>query len=112
MFASPCGRYLIGRGADRKSDPDHAIGKLAVWDVANQQLIDQLELRDVYLSKYYYNPEGSKLYFTSARSGSPEQRRHLKTDVLLVLDMDALPRLKLLGEVMGGAAGSLAFHWV
>jgi len=110
MFASPCGRYLIGRGADRKSDPEHAIGKLAVWDVAKQQLIDQLDLRDVYLSKYYYNPEGSKLYFTTASSGSPEQRRHLKTDVLLVLDMDALPRLKLLSEVKVGATGSLAFH--
>lgn len=110
LFASPSDRYLIGRGADRKSDTEHVIGKLAVWDVVEKRVVDQLDLRDVYLSKYYFNPEGTKLYFTTGSSGSPEQQKNLKTDVLLVLDMTDLPRLKLLGEVKVGAAGSLAFH--
>jgi len=110
LFASPLGRYLIGRGADRKSDPEHVIGKLAVWDVVDKRVVDELALPDVYLSKYYYNVEGSKLYFTTGSSGSPEQQKNLKTDVLLVLDMTALPRLKLLQEMKVGASGSLAFH--
>src|SRR3569832_1707277 len=58
LFASPLGRYLIGRGADRKSDPEHVIGKLAVWDVVDKRVVDELALPDVYLSKYYYNVEG------------------------------------------------------
>lgn len=110
LFASPCGRYLIGRGADRKSDADHVIGKIAVWDVATKTFVDKLDLPDVYLSKYYYNPEGTKLYFTTASSGSPEQQAHLKANVVLVLDMTALPKLTLLTEVNVGATGSLAFH--
>lgn len=110
LFASPCGRYLIARGADRKSDPEHVLGKLAVWDVAAKRIVAERTLRDVYLSKYYYNAEGSKLYFTTGSSGSPEQQRHLKTDVLLVLDMRTLPELAAPREVAVGSAGSVAFH--
>ena len=79
-------------------------------DVVDKRVADELALPDVYLSKYYYNVEGSKLYFTTGSSGSPEQQKHIKTDVLLVLDMTALPRLKLLLEIKVGASGSLAFH--
>jgi hypothetical protein len=109
LFASPDGRYLIGRGADRKSDHAHVIGKLSVFDVTTKAVVDRLDLPDVYISKYYFNPEGSKLYLTTASSGSPEQQKHLKMDVLLVLDMTALPKLKLIREVKVGAAGTLAF---
>ena len=110
LFASPDGRYLIGRGADRKSDSAHVIGKLSVLDVATQTVVDKLDLPDIYISKYYYNPEGTKLYLTTASSGSPEQQQNLKTDVLLVLDMTALPALKLLKEVKVGSSGALAFY--
>lgn len=109
LFAAPDGRYLIGRGADRKSDPHHVIGKLSVFDVATKTVVDRLDLPDVYISKYYFNPEGTKLYLTTASSGSPEQQKVLKTDVLLVLDMTALPKLKLIKEVKVGSAGALAF---
>jgi DNA-binding beta-propeller fold protein YncE len=110
LFASPDGRYLIGRGADRKSDPHHVIGKLSVLDVATKSVVARLDLPDIYFSKYYFNPEGTKLYLTTASSGSPEQQKNLKTDVLLVLDMTALPDLKLLKEVKVGTSGALAFY--
>ena len=110
LFASPDGRYLIGRGADRKSDPDHVIGKLSVLDPTTKSVVAKLDLPDVYISKYYYNPEGSKLYLTTASSGSPQQQRHLKTDVVLVFDITALPRLELIKELRIGATGALAFH--
>lgn len=109
LFAAPDGRYLIGRGADRKSDPDHVIGKLSVLDVTTKSVADRLDLPDVYISKYYFNPEGTKLYLTTASSGSPEQQKHLKTDVVLVLDMSALPKLRLIKEVKVGSSGALAF---
>jgi hypothetical protein len=112
LFASPDGRYLIGRGADRKSDSKHVIGKLTVLDVLSNGILDELDLPDIYLSKYYFNPEGTKLYLTTASSGSPEQQANLKADVLLILDMTALPRLKLLNEVRVGMSGALAFHGV
>jgi len=110
LFASPDGRYLIGRGADRKSDPNHAIGKLSVLDVTTKAVVDKLDLPDVYFSKYYFNPEGTKLYLTTASSGSPEQQKNLKTDVLLIFDVTALPKLKLLKEVKAGSSGALAFY--
>ncbi len=110
LFASPDGRYLIGRGADRKSDPNHAIGKLSVLDVTTKAVVGKLDLPDVYFSKYYFNPEGTKLYLTTASSGSPEQQKNLKTDVLLIFDMTALPKLKLLKEVKAGSSGALAFY--
>jgi len=109
LFAAPDGRHLIGRGADRKSDPNHVIGKLGLLDVTTKTVVDRLDVPDVYISKYYFNPEGTKLYLTTASSGSPEQQKHLKTDVLLVLDMKALPKLRLIKEVKVGSSGSLAF---
>ena len=112
LFAAPDGRYLIGRGADRKSDPNHVIGKLTVLDVTSRKVVDKLDLPDIYISKYYYNPEGTKLYLTAAGSGSPAQQANLKADVLLIFDMTALPRLNLLKELKVGASGALAFHGV
>lgn len=112
MFASPDGRYLIGRGADRKSDPDHVIGKLSVFDVTTKSIVEKLDLTDIYISKYYYNPEGTKLYLTTSSSGNPQQQQNLKADVLLVFDMTALPRLVLIKELKLGQAGALAFHAV
>ena len=112
LFASPDGRYLIGRGADRKSDPEHVIGKLSVFDVAGKKVVASLDLPDIYISKYYYNSEGSKLYLTTASSGSPQQQRNLKTDIMLIFDMSVLPRLELIKEHRLGPSGALAFHAV
>ncbi|MGE0225815.1 MAG: YncE family protein [Acetobacteraceae bacterium] len=111
LFMTPGGRYIIGRGADRKSDPNHVIAKLTVLDVTDNRIVDKLDLPDLYISKYYFNPEGTKLYLTTSGSGSPEQAANIKADALLVLDLTALPSLKLTRELrLGTSSGSLAFH--
>ncbi|MFZ5593097.1 MAG: YncE family protein [Pseudomonadota bacterium] len=109
LFATPGGRYLIARGADRKSDPHHVIAKVAVFDTVTNEVVDTLDVPDVYLSKYYFNPEGGKLYFTTSSSGSPEQQANLKTDVVLSFDLTALPKLRLTQQIKCGPSGSLAF---
>lgn len=109
LFATPGGRYLVARGADRKSDPHHVIAKVAVFDTATNEVVDALDVPDVYFSKYYFNPEASKLYFTTSSSGSPEQQANLKTDVVLAFDLTALPKLRLTRQIKSGSAGSLAF---
>jgi len=109
LFATPDGRYLIGRGADRKSDANHVIARLTVMDAVTRSVVDQLDLQDVYVSKYYFNCEGNKLYLTSSSSGSPEQQANLKKDVLLVFDLATLPKLTLAEEVvLGSPSGALA----
>ena len=109
LFITPDGRYLFGRGADRKSDPQHVIARLTVHDIAAGETVEQITLPDIYISKYYFNADGSKLYLTTGSSGSPEQRAHLKDDVLLIFDLTDLPRLQLRKEHrLGAAAGALA----
>lgn len=110
LFMVPGGRYIIGRGADRKSDPNHAIAHLTVLDVESMEIVDRLSLPDIYISKYYFNPEGTRLYLTTSSSGSPEQQANLKQDALLVIDLTALPRLVLRRELrLGSPSGSLTF---
>jgi len=110
LFIVPGGRYIIGRGADRKSDSHHVIAKLAVLDLTNNSICNQLELPDIYISKYYFNAEGTKLYLTTSSSGSPEQQANIKSDALLVVDITLLPKLKLAKELrLGASSGSLAF---
>lgn len=110
LFPVPGGRYLIGRGADRKTDPNHCIAKISVFDPVTKTVVDKTDLRDIYLGKYFFNPEGTRLYFTTSSSGSPAQQRHIKPDVLLVFDLTVLPRLKLVAELrLDASVGTLAF---
>ena len=110
LFMSPCGRYVIGRGADRKRDANHVIAKLSVLDVTSNEIVDAIDIPDVYISKYFFNPEGSRLYLTTSSSGSDEQKANLKTDALLAYDMTALPKIKLINEVrLGASSGTLDF---
>jgi len=110
LFLSPCGRYVIGRGADRKSDEKHVLAKLTVLDVITNEVRDTVDIPDVYISKYFFNPEGSRLYLTSSSSGNDEQKSNLKTDTVLVYDMDALPKITLINEVrLGSSSGTLDF---
>ena len=110
LFMVPGGRYIIGRGADRKSDPAHVIASLTVLDLQDMQVVDRLSLSDVYVSKYYFDPAGTRLYLTTGSSGSPEQQANLKPDALLVIDLTALPKLVLHRELrLGTPSGSLAF---
>lgn len=110
LFITPDGRYIIGRGADRKSDVQHVIAKLTVFDVKTHTVVDSLTLKDVYISKYYFNPEGTKLFLTTSTSGNDAQKENLKTDALLIFDLDKLPTLSLLEELrLGSSSGSLTF---
>ncbi len=110
LFMSPCGRYVIGRGADRKSDAAHVIAKLAVLDVTTLEVISRLDLADIYISKYFFNPEGSKLYLTTSASGSDEQMTNIKADALLTFDLTKLPQLVLAQELrLGAPTGTLDF---
>ena len=109
LFAAPGGRYLIARGADRKTDANHVIAKIAAFDTTTQTIVDQLDLPDIYFSKYYFNAEGTKLYMTTGSSGSPEQQANIKPNVLLVFDLTALPKLRLTQEINTGPAGSVTF---
>lgn len=110
LLITPDGRYIIGRGADRKSDAEHVIAKVTVFDVSSEQVVDTASLADVYISQYYFNADGSKLYLTTSSSGSDVQQANCKSDRLLIFDLTALPRLKLSQELgLGAPAGSLAF---
>ena len=78
--------------------------------MAADEVRDRLELRDVYISKYYFNADASKLYLTTGSSGSPEQKANLKDDALLIFGLSELPRIRLLKEHrLGAPSGSLAF---
>lgn len=109
LFMVGDGRYAMGRGADRKTDPNHVIARVSAFDVATHSIVDSLEIPDVYISKYFFNPELSKLYLTVSSSGSAEQMANLKTDVLLVFDLTQLPRITLIAEIKVGDVGSVAF---
>jgi len=110
LFVTPCGRFIFGRGADRKSDPEHVIARVTVLDAGTHMVMDAIDLPDVYISKYYFNCDGSKLYLTTSSSGSPEQAANLKSDALLIFDLSALPKIKLSAELaLGASSGALAF---
>lgn len=110
LLVTPDGRYVIGRGADRKSDAEHVVAKLTVMDVTTHEITDSVDLLDIYVSKYFFNAEGTKLYLTTGSSGSDEQKANLKSDALLVFDLTALPRIKVAKELrLGASSGSIAF---
>ncbi len=104
LLLSGDGRYLIGKGADRKSDPEHVMGRLSVVDVMSGNTETALDLPDIYPSTYRFNRDGSKLYVTTAATGKGAQRENLKIDLLQVYDASALPELKLIKEVKVGLA--------
>lgn len=110
LFMVPGGRYIIGRGADRKSDPAHVIATLTVLDLETMQIVDRMALPDIYVSKYFFDPAATRLYLTTSSSGSPEQQANLKPDALLVIDLATLPKLTLRRELrLGSPSGALAF---
>lgn len=104
LLLSPDGRYIIGKGADRKSDPEHVMGRLTVLDAGSGQTMGTLDLPDFYPSTYRFNADGSKLYVTSAATGKGPQRERLKTRLAMVFDSSALPDLTLMKEVTVGRA--------
>ena len=104
LLLSPDGRFLIGKGADRKSNPEHVMGRLTVIDAVQQEVISTHDLQDVYPSAYRFSPDGSKLYVTTASTGKGVQHDNLKMSVLQIYDTSALPAFSLLKEVEVGVA--------
>jgi hypothetical protein len=104
LLLSPDGRYLVGKGADRKTDPEHVIGRLTVMDVIAGEIVTTLDLKDIYPSTCRFNADGSRLYVTTAATGKDAQHDHLVIDRVLVYAAAALPRLELLREIRVGNA--------
>jgi YVTN family beta-propeller protein len=104
LLLSPDGRFLIGKGADRKSHAEHVIGRLSVMDGVTNTLAKIVDLPDVYPSVYRFSADGQKLYVTTAATGKGKQKENLKLNSLLVFDSSALPELRLIKEVPVGLA--------
>ncbi|MDH5694772.1 MAG: YncE family protein, partial [Gammaproteobacteria bacterium] len=104
LLDSPCGNFVIGKGADRKGNPDHVIGKLAVIDVKARKEVNTIEPQDYYPSCYRFSPDGKKLYVTSAATGKGAQKDNLKINTVQVYDATKLPELPLIKEVEVGVA--------
>ena len=104
LLLSPDGRFLIGKGADRKSDDEHVVGRLSVIDIDEARVVTTLVLPDIYPSVYRFSADGTRLYVTTAATGKGVQHDNLIIDSLLVYDASSLPELKLLREVKVGRA--------
>lgn len=104
LLLSPDGRYLLGKGADRKSDPEHVLGKVAVIDAAKGKVVSESTLRDFYPSTFRFGPDGKKLYVTSAATGKGKQKELLDIRSVRVFDATALPALVELPAILAGVA--------
>ncbi|MDX9740517.1 MAG: hypothetical protein RBT81_04980 [Gammaproteobacteria bacterium] len=104
LLLSPDGRFIVGKGADRKRDPEHVLGRLQLLDVTSGTLVESAELKDVYPSTCRFNAEGTRLYVTTAATGKGVQRENLIIDRVLVYDATAFPALRLVDEIVTGEA--------
>jgi len=104
LLMSPDELFLIGKGADRKSNSEHVLGRLSVVDLRTEKVVTVLDLQDYYPSTYRFSLDGSKLYVTSAATGKGVQRDNLEIDTVLVYDAQALPELKLMNTLKVGSA--------
>ncbi len=110
LFATPGGRWLIGRGADRKSDPAHVLARLSVMDPETLEIRDRLMVPDVYFSKYFFSPDGATLYLSTGATGNEAQRANLRQGELLAFDLNDLPSLHAPEALeLGAAVGTLDF---
>jgi len=99
LLLSRCGKFLIGKGADRKANPDHVMGRLSVLDVTTNEISTTLDIQDFYPSVYRFNLAGDRLYVTSAATGKGAQLENLRTGIVQIYDSSKLPELKLIGEI-------------
>jgi DNA-binding beta-propeller fold protein YncE len=104
LLLSPDGRFVIGKGADRKTDPDHVIGRLIVLDAVAGKVAVKLDIKDVYPSTYRFSPDGRRLFVTTAATGKGAQHANLKKSTVLVYEASALPELRLAQELPVGLA--------
>jgi len=73
-------------------------------DLEAGEVVQALDLPDVYPSTYRFSPDGRRLFVTTAATGKGAQREHLHIDRLLVFDSSDLPRLEPVAEVTIGRA--------
>ncbi len=99
LLLSRCGNFLIGKGADRKVDPEHVMGRLCVLDARKEEITTVLDIKDFYPSVYRFNPKGDKLYVTAAATGKDVQFDNLRTDIVQIYDTSKLPELSLIKEI-------------
>lgn len=107
LHVSPDGRFVIVKGTDKTTDPNHVHGKLTVIKVADNTF-STTDLPDVHPDGFEFTPDGKKLYVTTATSSSfstglpthPGQKNNL----LLVFDTSALPALSGMKEIKVGVA--------
>lgn len=104
LLLSPDGRFVLGKGADRKSDPEHVLGKVTVIDTAQGKVVSESMLKDFYPSTFRFSPDGKKLYVTSAATGKGKQKEHLDIRSVRVFDATALPALVELPMIAVGVA--------
>lgn len=104
LLLSPDGRFLIAKGADRKADADHVLGKIAVIDIAQNKVVTELKVPDFYPSTFRFSPDGKKLYVTSAATGKGSQKANLDISSILLYDAAALPALKQIKKIAAGKA--------
>lgn len=104
LLLSPDGRFVVGKGADRKRDPEHVLGRLQLLDVTSGKLVQSADIKDIYPSTYRFNAEGTRLYVTTAATGKGAQRENLIIDRALVYDATAFPELRLIDEITTGDA--------
>jgi YVTN family beta-propeller protein len=126
---SPDGRFLVVKGTDTASNPDHVVGRLSVVNLSNHS-VHPFNLTDIHPDSFEFSPDGSKLYVTSATSvgkvlsdpadptsvqiDNASQKAAIKNNVLLSFDASGLPQLPSPIEIPVGVAGhdhrALAIH--
>jgi hypothetical protein len=104
LLGSADGQFLVGKGADRKSDAEHVIGKLTVLDANNGETVAHHDINDYYPSVYRFSPDGKKLYLTSASTGKGVQKDNLSNDTVQVYDTSMLPEITLSKTLKVGTA--------
>ena len=104
LLLSPCGRFALGKGADRKENPDHVMGRLCVLNLETENMDTSLDIPDFYPSTYRFTPDGKKLYVTTAATGKGAQKDNLDIDHVYVYDTSALPALTLIKKIKVGKA--------
>jgi DNA-binding beta-propeller fold protein YncE len=104
LLLDPTGRFVIAKGADRKTNADHVLGQLAVVDLAAESVVTTREIPDFYPSTFRFDPDGKKLYVTSAATGKGTQHANISLDTIRVYDALRLPALEQLTTLRVGRA--------
>jgi len=104
LLGSADGNFLVGKGADRKSNPEHVIGKLTVLDARSGDTVAHFDIQDYYPSVYRFSADAKKLYLTSASTGKGVQFDNLDNTSVQVYDTSKLPAIKLANTLRVGKA--------